>query len=587
MLDLQDYKLKEAEGMSIKAKLITSFTVLVCLLVGLGSFANYSLSKVNDKTVEITDSWMEGTRILNSIGTNLDKIRREELNHLIERDINQMTVIEKDIEKDVLTVNNEIEEYKRLIDQMEYINQEEKDKDVAAINEIEKLWKDYYGVSKEVIKFSRAGDQIQGGNLVRGRSFEVYAALANNVQGLVAFNNDGAETAKLESNQIYKSNSLYTNIIMVVAFVIAVIIAYLMVRDIRKSILELMRISEAVSKGDLSVQAQVYSKDELGQLSTEYNDMIKSIKILISQIQKTSSQVAAASEELTASADQSAQVTQQIAQSITHVSELSENQVDAVNVTTDVVQQMSAGIEETSATITMTADQTSEAVKAAQDGNESIKSAVMQMNNIEMTVSHSAKVVTKLGENSKEIGQIVETISGIAGQTNLLALNAAIEAARAGEQGKGFAVVAEEVRKLAEQSREAAERIANLIEGIQKDTAEAVVVMNEGTTEVKVGTEVVHTAGIAFEKILEMVNHVNRQSQEIATTMEEMANGTQHIVVSVENIDKSCKKMSDETQTVSASTEEQSAAMQEIASASRSLAVLAQELNEASAKFKL
>lgn len=573
--------------MSIKAKLITSFTVLVCLLIGLGSFANYSLSEVNSKTVEITDSWMAGTRILNDIGTNLDKIRREELNHLIERDINKMTAIEKDIEKDVLAVNNEVEEYKKLIDNMEYNSQEEKEKDIAAINEIEKLYQDYYGISKEVIRFSRAGDQIQGGDLVRGRSFEVYAALTNKVQGLIAFNNDGAEAAKLESNEIYKSNRVYSNIIMVVAFIIAVAVAYFMVRDIRKSILELMRVSEAVSKGDLNVQAEVYSNDELGKLSTEYNGMIGSIKALISQIQKTSSQVAAASEELTASADQSAQVTQQIAQSITHVSEFSENQVDAVNVTTDVVQQMSAGIEETSATISMTADQTSEAVKAAQDGNESIKNAVMQMNNIEMTVSRSAQVVTKLGENSKEIGQIVETISGIAGQTNLLALNAAIEAARAGEQGKGFAVVAEEVRKLAEQSKAAAERIANLIEGIQKDTEEAVVVMNEGTAEVKVGAEVVSAAGSAFEKILEMVNHVNRQSKEIATTMEEMANGTQHIVTSVEDIDKSCKKMSDETQTVSASTEEQSAAMQEIASASRSLAVLAQELNEESAKFKL
>ncbi|WP_418626515.1 methyl-accepting chemotaxis protein [Anaerosinus sp.] len=573
--------------MSIKAKLITSFTVLVCLLIGLGSFANYSLSEVNSKTVEITDSWMEGTRILNNIGTNLDKIRREELNHLIERDINKMTAIEKDIEKDVLSVNNEFEEYRKLIDNIEYNSQEEKEKDIAAINEIEKLYQDYYGISKEVIKFSRAGDQIQAGDLVRGRSFEVYADLANKVQGLISFNNDGAKAAKLESNEIYKSNSLYSNIIMVAAFIIAVAVAYFMVRDIRKSILELMRVSEAVSKGDLNVQAEVYSNDELGKLSTEYNGMIGSIKALISQIQKTSSQVAAASEELTASADQSAQVTQQIAQSITHVSEFSENQVDAVNVTTDVVQQMSAGIEETSATISMTADQTSEAVKAAQDGNESIKNAVMQMNNIEMTVSRSAQVVTKLGENSKEIGQIVETISGIAGQTNLLALNAAIEAARAGEQGKGFAVVAEEVRKLAEQSKAAAERIANLIEGIQKDTEEAVVVMNEGTAEVKVGAEVVSAAGSAFEKILEMVNHVNRQSKEIATTMEEMANGTQHIVTSVEDIDKSCKKMSDETQTVSASTEEQSAAMQEIASASRSLAVLAQELNEESAKFKL
>ena len=144
----------------------------------------------------------------------------------------------------------------------------------------------------------------------------VYADLANKVQGLISFNNDGAKAAKLESNEIYKSNSLYSNIIMVAAFIIAVAVAYFMVRDIRKSILELMRVSEAVSKGDLNVQAEVYSNDELGKLSTEYNGMIGSIKALISQIQKTSSQVAAASEELTASADQSAQVTQQIAQDV-------------------------------------------------------------------------------------------------------------------------------------------------------------------------------------------------------------------------------------------------------------------------------
>ena len=95
------------------------------------------------------------------------------------------------------------------------------------------------------------------------------------------------------------------------------------------------------------------------------------------------------------------------------------------------------------------------------------------MANIEKTVANSVAVVTKLGERSKEIGQIVENISGIAGQTNLLALNAAIEAARAGEQGRSFAVVAEEVRKLAEQSQEAAKQIANLIGEIQGDTDKA------------------------------------------------------------------------------------------------------------------
>jgi len=122
-------------------------------------------------------------------------------------------------------------------------------------------------------------------------------------------------------------------------------------------------------------------------------------------------------------------------------------------------------------------------VDRANDGGQTIELAIAQMGKIETTVNSSAQVVSKLGERSKEIGQIVATISGIAGQTNLLALNAAIEAARAGEQARGFTVVAEEVRKLAEQSQEATKKIAVLIGEIQGDTDNAVVAMNNGTRE--------------------------------------------------------------------------------------------------------
>ena len=123
---------------------------------------------------------------------------------------------------------------------------------------------------------------------------------------------------------------------------------------------------------------------------------------------------------------------------------------------------------------------------AAQKGEALMNEAMAKMAGIEQSVLHSAEVVEKLGESSKQIGEIVDTISGIADQTNLLALNAAIEAARAGETGRGFAVVAEEVRKLAEQSREASEQIKERIAGVQRDTAEAVAAMQSGTSEVQV-----------------------------------------------------------------------------------------------------
>ncbi len=343
-----------------------------------------------------------------------------------------------------------------------------------------------------------------------------------------------------------------------------------------------------LSAGDFSDKPRAFaSKDEFGQLADALANTRASIRTLMQHVNDSAEQVAASSEELTASADQSSQAANQVAGSITDVANGMDEQLSVANGTSEIVIHMSASIQQVSANTNQVAEQSSLAAEKANEGNKSVDKAVNQMASIEQTVISSAQVVAKLGERSKEIGQIVDTISSIAGQTNLLALNAAIEAARAGEQGRGFAVVAEEVRKLAEQSQDAAKQIASLIGEIQGDTDKAVDAMNAGTREVKVGAEVVNASGKAFQEIADLIYKVSNQIKEISAEIEQVAAGSQRIVESVKQIDTLSKKASGEAQTVSAATQEQSASMQEIASSSQALANLAMNLRQAVGKFQI
>ncbi len=341
-----------------------------------------------------------------------------------------------------------------------------------------------------------------------------------------------------------------------------------------------------LAQGDLrEVENKIRSEDEIGQLAKGFREMRVNLRELVTKVHSQAEHLAASSEELTASAEQSSQVANQIATSISEVATGAEQQVHAVDATSAVMEEMSAGIQEVAANANLVAEKSAQAAETANAGGKTVEKAVSQMLQIEQTVNNSAQVVAKLGERSKEIGQIVDTIAGIAGQTNLLALNAAIEAARAGEQGRGFAVVAEEVRKLAEQSQDAAKQIAQLIGEIQGDTENAIVAMNEGTHEVTVGAEVVTTAGNAFGEIAKLVTDVFNQVKEISAAIQQMAGSSQQVVLSVKEIDRHSKNAAGEAMTVSAATEEQLASTEEIVSSSQNLAKLAQDLQEAVNKF--
>lgn len=372
---------------------------------------------------------------------------------------------------------------------------------------------------------------------------------------------------------------------ILLATLVAAAIVYQVARRIAKPIEQLARAAEQVAGGNLAVAIAVEGKDEVGLLAQAMRTMVVNLRALVRQVSLTTEQVAASSEELTANAQQSAQATTQIAQEIAEVAHGAETQLAETFDTESAIEQMSASIRQMADSIALMASTSEKTADAAANGSVAINSALRQMQTIETTVLHSAAVVTKLGQRSQEIGQIVNTISGLAGQTNLLALNAAIEAARAGEQGRGFAVVADEVRKLAEQSQEAAKQISSLIEEIQGETGKAVAAMNEGTREVKAGDEVANQARLAFDQIALQVAQVSTQVRDLAAAIRRLTGSSEQVVAAIHHMDSISKESVGRTQTVSAATQQQLAAVEEVSTASQALAGIVEDLQQSVRRF--
>ncbi|MBP2629834.1 MAG: methyl-accepting chemotaxis sensory transducer [Firmicutes bacterium] len=453
-----------------------------------------------------------------------------------------------------------------------------------ALAQLDSAHTKFTNINLKVIELYNQGKNKEAQELSFGEGRKLRKDLEASFNGLIKIQEQETVENRSEADDYSNRIKLIVVITSVLMIILGTIFGMILSRNIVNPI---HKITEDMKSGNLNFAELVTTKDEIGELTKEFGNMVKRLHNMVLSIKNTADQVADLSQELTASAEQSAQAATQVAEVVAEVANGADKQLASVNYTRNTVQQMDDHMQQITQKVSTVSDSSDRTAKAADDGLSIVETSITQMSAIDKAVNTSSKIVLKLGERSNEIGQIVDTISGIAGQTNLLALNAAIEAARAGEQGKGFSVVADEVRKLAEQSQDAAKQIAALIGTIQSETNEAVTAMNEGDREVKAGTEIVAYAGESFKEIVSLVNEVSTQVNEISSAVKQLSSGSKQIVASVEQVETVTKDTAAQTQTVSAATEEQSASMEEIAASSENLANMAEQLKEIIRGFKI
>lgn len=415
-------------------------------------------------------------------------------------------------------------------------------------------------------------------------------------------------------------------IVAVISIVLALAITLWLARSIIRPLEELTGAAERIAEGDLKVDVQANSEDEIGRLASAFRNSVTYLNEManaaeqvaagnlavevaprsehdvlgqafhrmraklattVEQIATSSDAVRATSTEMAQSSQQAGMAVGEIANAVGSVAAGAESQVRSLEQARAMTEQVAVASQASATDADEAANAAGQARAVAEEGAGAVRRASDAMRAVQRSSSEITDSIRDLGSMSERIGGIVDTITGIAAQTNLLALNAAIEAARAGDSGKGFAVVAEEVRKLAEESQTAAGSIADLVGQIQSGTSKAIEVVTAGGRQTEDGVEIVDQAREAFQRIQSSVEDVDERVHRITAAVAEIVASGAQMQQSIEEVLSVAEQSSASAEQVSATTEQTSASAQQIAASAGELAHTAESLQEVVRQFTL
>ncbi len=554
-------KLKIRKDLSIRGRLLLGFGIMTVILAFIGLFSIYSLGNIYKSTAIIAENSLPSITYSSDMNTAVSDFRIYELGHVLSEEKSELVKYEEKMKSKNIEINNYIDLYSGVISN---------DTDRELLESIKSKWNEYLKINEEIVALSNSQKTEEAIALAKGNSRVVFDEVSNMLVELSEFNQQNADLEHQSAENQYSTTSTILIIAVIISIIISTVLSLTITKGIVKPINNLVEVSDELAIGNVNVNVDTSSNDEIGKLMKAFGRMIENIRSqsltaqsiaegdltihvearsekdilgiklaeMVANNNAILSNISIASEEVAAGASQ-------ISDSSIMLSQGATEQASSI-------EELTASLEEISA-------QTSMSAKNANKANEFAEKAKFTAEHGNQQMKEMLNAMDEINSSSTNISKIIKVIDDIAFQTNILALNAAVEAARAGQHGKGFAVVAEEVRNLAARSASAAKETTEMIENSIKKS--------------QVGTNIAQNTAKALNEIVEEVEKVANLVSDIATSSNEQAAGLEQINIGVMQV----------SQVVQAN----SATSEEGAAASEELTGQAQMLREMVGKYKL
>jgi methyl-accepting chemotaxis protein len=399
------------------------------------------------------------------------------------------------------------------------------------------LWITYSSTIHKVTDLADKGQEAFAKSAYQRELLSKEEGINTTFQGFIQQNQQKADARYANSQAMHSDIKWSSVMLMILSLFIAAVLGFFMTRSIVRPIHRMVNAFKRMGQGDLSRPILEQRRDELGQLAAGSENMRQSISTIVTQTKSLVSTLSAVSQEIQEDARSTGSSSQEIHLALSETAKTAEQQAGRVSGDAIVIKEMAIGLNQLAINIDDVSSLSSDMEGTSSHGQTVVRHALETMDSIRKRSEETTVIVQTLGDHSKEISSVIATIKDIAEETNLLALNASIEAARAGESGKGFAVVASEVRKLAENSKSAADHVRQVVARILQSTQELLGSNRIWSEEILQGQSKVNDVTTAFGQINSWVQNMNARIQDITAGIEELAAGSDQIDTSMKGIE--------------------------------------------------